>query len=539
MRVSRSLRRFKGLLPRGNSVESAAWEARHRVLVGLVLVHVPLVIAFGASIHGAFILGSCAVSIAAWRFNELAQEQLVRISAQLAETASRLEHEAFHDSLTGLANRALFADRIEHAVDRGARNGVKVAVLFVDLDDFKLVNDTLGHAAGDAVLIVAARRLSDSLRPADTIARLGGDEFGILLEDIATDEDATQVAERIVAAMELPIDVQEREVFIHASVGIAIGQAGIDSADALSRRADLAMYGAKGRGKGRFDLYEPEMQNAMVGRLDLTSALTHAVERRELNVHYQPVIDLRNGRMSSVEALARWTNPARGVVSPAEFVPIAEETGLIRQIDRLVMEQACCTLREWQTRYGERAPRTVNVNLSGRSLRDTAIVNEVEAILRREGLPPQALVIEITESVLVDGSETHSLLELKNLGVRLAVDDFGTGYSSLSYLRRFPVDILKIDRAFVSPLRDPLQDGALTHAMVQIGDSLNLQVVAEGVETHVQLSKLREMGCFLAQGFLFSPPLPAREIQNLFEPWQTDSPREAEIHGARDLAIAV
>ncbi|HEX2241381.1 MAG TPA: EAL domain-containing protein, partial [Actinomycetota bacterium] len=492
-----------------------------------------------AALHGGFILGACAVSIAAWRFTEMAQEKLASATNQLADAASKLEHQAFHDSLTGLANRALFWDRVEHALSRSARGSAAVAVLFIDLDDFKLVNDTLGHAAGDIVLVEASRRLSDSLRPSDTIARLGGDEFAILLEDIVGEKSAVEVAQRIVNEMEMPIDIDAREVLIHASVGIAMGTGGIDSAQDLARRADLAMYAAKARGKGRFDLYEPTMQDAMAGKLDLAAALTHAIERGELQVHYQPIVDLRNGRIRSVEALVRWTHPERGTISPGDFIPIAEETGLIRQIDDFVLGQACYTLRQWQTRFGDRAPNDVKVNLSARSLRQPDVMNRVGAVLEREGLPPQALTVEITESVLVDGSETQSLIDLKNMGVRLAVDDFGTGYSSLSYLRRFPVDILKIDRAFVAPLSDPLQDDALTQAMVKIGDSLNLQVVAEGVETHVQLSKLRRMGCVYAQGFLFSPPLPDTELEQLFEPWQIDSPREAEIRHTQELVAAV
>jgi diguanylate cyclase (GGDEF)-like protein len=430
-----------------------------------------------------------------------------------AKTINAMLHQAMHDALTGLPNRALFHDRLEHALARARRRESRVAVLFADLDRFKTVNDSLGHASGDELLVAVAGRLGQCLRAGDTAARLGGDEFGILLEDIESDEEALGVAERIVDALTTPFLLQGREVFARTSIGVACGRGRPTD---LLRHADVAMYRAKDDGRGRVRLFEPSMQAAANERLEIENELQRAESRGELEVFYQPIVDLADGRPVACEALLRWRHPTKGLIGPPAFVPVAEETGLIVPIGRFVLARACRDLAAWRESLGERAPRAVTVNLSARQLEEPDLVDDVAGALAETGLEPRRLVLEITETVLMrDTEQTIARLEeLKAAGVQLAVDDFGTGYSSLRYLRRFPIDVLKLARPFIECLDTADEEGrALARTIIDLGTSLGLQVIAEGIETDGQLAGLQELGCGLGQGFLFARPLehPAME----------------------------
>jgi diguanylate cyclase (GGDEF)-like protein len=435
--------------------------------------------------------------------------------ASLALTDARrvdtMLHQALHDALTGLPNRALFTDRLQHALTQGRRRGTQCGVIFLDLDRFKTVNDSLGHTAGDELLVALARRIDESLRSADTPARLGGDEFAVLLEDLTSVEEAVLVADRIDAALAAPVVIQGREVFMKASVGIAVGQAGTGATELL-RQADVAMYRAKSDGKGRVKVFEASMQDEVVERLELEGELQRAIERDEIDVHYQPVIALDGKTLAGFEALARWTHPQRGLVPPPHFIPLAEENGSIVQLGRQILRTACRQAAAWErdlpTPPDE--PRIMSVNLSGRQLEDPNIVADVAAALADSGLPAGALVLEITETVLMHDTEATiaRLTALKALGVRLAVDDFGTGYSSLRYLRRFPIDILKMAKPFVDGLDTGDDEGrALARAIVDLATSLKLACIAEGIEAGAQADVLHELGCSLGQGFHFARPM--------------------------------
>jgi len=422
----------------------------------------------------------------------------------------QLVHRAFHDEMTGLANRALFTDRVEQAMLRASRDAQRTAVLFLDLDDFKEVNDSLGHAAGDALLQQGADRLRACLRSGDTAARLGGDEFAVLLEGCVDDgAEATRVAERISNAFARPFSLEGREVFATASIGMVVSDGG-ESGDDLLRNADLAMYIAKKRGKARLERFESHMHEEVVERLDLLADLRHAIEREELQLEYQPIIDLESRTVSGLETLVRWDHPRRGRISPLDFIPLAEQSGLIVAIGRWVMLHACSHARHWSRSLPELVPVTVTVNLSARQLGDEHLLDDVATALRVAGLRRNQLVLELTESTLLANSEeTVEILNgLKSLGVRLAIDDFGTGYSSLSYLHRFPVDVLKIDKSFVDGIDSGPGASALASAVIALGNSLGLRTVAEGIETDSQLSVLAGLGCKFGQGFLFSRPLP-------------------------------
>lgn len=439
--------------------------------------------------------------------------------ASLALTDARrvdaMLHQALHDALTGLPNRALFTDRLQHALTQGRRRGTACGVIFLDLDRFKTVNDSLGHAAGDELLVAVARRVDESLRSADTAARLGGDEFAVLLEDLGGVEEAVLVAERIGGALSAPVVVQGREVFVKASVGIAVGRAG---ASELLRQADVAMYRAKAEGKGRARVFEEAMQAEVVERLELEGELLRAIERDEVDVHYQPVIALDGQTLAGFEALARWTHPVRGLVPPPQFIPLAEENGSIVALGRQILRRACRQAARWLEEFPSSEPRIMSVNLSGRQLEDPNIVADVAAALADSGLPASALVLEITETVLMHDTEATiaRLTALKALGVRLAVDDFGTGYSSLRYLRRFPIDILKMAKPFVDGLDAGDDEGrALARAIVELATSLKLACIAEGIEAGAQAAVLHELGCGLGQGFHFARPMEAAAMTAL------------------------
>ncbi len=438
---------------------------------------------------------------------------------QLRELNNQLTHQAFHDPLTNLANRARLTDRVEHALDRAARLNQNVVVLFVDLDNFKAVNDSLGHAAGDQLLISVTERLRTCLRAVDTAARLAGDEFAVLLEEVEEPGDAIHVAERILQTLQVPFGLSDKEVFVNASIGIAFSHPGRTNADELLRNADVAMYAAKEAGKGRYEVFEARLHAAVLSRLALEADLRSAVERNELVVHYQPTVRLDNG-----ELLVRWNHPTRGMVPPSEFIASAETSGLIVPIGRWVLGEACQQLRQWQLAHPGR-DLSVSVNLSARQLQEPTLVDEVADVLAWAGIAPCSLVLEITESVLVQDADltVQRLRALKALGIRLAIDDFGTGYSSLSYLRRFPVDILKIDRSFVSGVGDGSQDSVLTEAIVMLARTLQLKVVAEGIEQPAQLAFLRELGCDLGEGYYFARPLPVDQMQGYMDEQRVDT----------------
>jgi diguanylate cyclase (GGDEF)-like protein/PAS domain S-box-containing protein len=428
-----------------------------------------------------------------------------------------LKHQAFHDALSGLANRALFRDRLEHALARAARSLTSLAVLFLDLDDFKLVNDSLGHAVGDELLVAVAGRLLGSLRSGDTAARFGGDEFAVLLE--ATDDlsDACQAAERILADLKPPFAVKDRLIPIHASVGIAYSKLGMEGPAELLQAADVAMYAAKARGKNGYEVYQPSLQVAVSDRLQHTAELQQAVDDEQFVLHYQPIVSLTGNDSIALEALIRWRHPERGLVEPMEFIPLAEETGLIIPIGRWVLLEACRRAKGWQIEHNLGTRLKMSVNISARHFQHEGLVEDVSAALADSHLDPACLVLEITESVLVHDAESviARMHELKTLGVAFAVDDFGTGYSSLSYLKRFPIDILKVDKSFVDDVGDSDRALALAEAIVQLARSLNLDTVAEGIERTRQADGLRALGCGYGQGFLFAKPVGPEEMEQL------------------------
>ncbi|MDQ3983277.1 MAG: EAL domain-containing protein [Actinomycetota bacterium] len=431
----------------------------------------------------------------------------------------KIQHQAFHDSLTGLANRELFIDRVGHALARQSRVRVPLAVLFLDLDDFKTVNDSLGHRAGDDLLIEVARRMASTTRPGDTVARLGGDELAILLEDLDAVDGAVFVADRVSKLFDRPFVVDDSEFFIHASIGIAFSEPGDERApEDLLRDADIAMYEAKRSGKGTFELFEVGMRVAASERLRLKADLQGAVDNGELILHYQPIVDLTSGAVRGVEALVRWQHPERGLVPPLDFIPFAEDSGLIVPIGRWVLFEACRTAASWGPDEDGFRP-SISVNVSPLGFRHPGFVEELKEALATTGLPAERLVLEITESALVEdvAKVVERLEELKALGVQLAIDDFGTGYSSLSYLKDFPVDVLKIDKTFIDSIALGAEDSALARAVLRLGQSLGLTIVAEGVEEAVQAEVLRGLGCPLGQGYRFSRPIPAAEIAQLIE----------------------
>jgi len=438
------------------------------------------------------------------------------LERQAVEDAIR--ERAVHDPLTGLPNRVLFVDRLEHALVRLGRQRSLAAILFLDLDHFKLVNDSLGHHVGDELLAAAAPRLKHALRGSDTVARFGGDEFGILLEDIASERDAIDTAERIAATFARPFVLSGSEHFVTTSIGIALATGG-ERADELIRDADAAMYRAKDRGRARYEVFDEGMRGRAIARLRMENDLRRALERDQLRLEYQPVVSLKNLSIVGVEALLRWRHPDRGEIPPSEFIPIAEENGLIEPIGRWVLENACRQAAEWYAARPDSAPIAMSVNLSAVQVARRTLPDVVAAALASTGLDPGCLSLEITETVMVRDADALSeiLQALKALGVRLVLDDFGTGYSSLSYLTRLPLDVLKVDRSFVDGLGNEPRDTAITETIIAMSRALSLDVVAEGVETAAQMNELNRLGCTLAQGFHFSRAVPALEITDALE----------------------
>ncbi|HEX6459663.1 MAG TPA: EAL domain-containing protein [Thermoleophilaceae bacterium] len=465
--------------------------------------------------HGS-VIGSLVVSSRERdrHFTAVDQDMFVAFCehASLALAAARTGdtmRQALTDPLTGLANRALFMDRLDHSLARAARRGAAVSVIFVDLDRFKLVNDTLGHAEGDKLLFDVAARIRGCLRRAETAARLGGDEFAILLEEARDEMAAAHVAQRVASALREPFMLGDREVFVTCSIGIAVGT--VEDAETLLRNADVAMYRAKGRGKDRYEIFEPEMHAEVMDRLALESELRRAVKGDELELHFQPAFKLESGEVLGVEALVRWRHPERGLLPPGVFIPLAEESGLILPLGRWVLDEACRQAAAWQPLH----PRLqVAVNLSAWQLEQPDIVDEVAAVLERWQLPPRTLVLELTETLLMHDTEATiaKLQALKELEVRIAIDDFGTGYSSLQYLQRFPIDVLKIPKPFVDELAEEGSSGVLASIILDLCRRMDLGTVAEGIETEKQAQRLRELGCPWGQGFAFAKPMPVREL---------------------------
>jgi diguanylate cyclase (GGDEF)-like protein/PAS domain S-box-containing protein len=481
--------------------------------------------------------GSLMLSRAGSR-RDLGLIAVVQDASERKALEAELLHQAFHDSLTGLANRALFRDRVDHALTRGSREAERIGVLFIDLDDFKTINDTQGHAVGDRVLQRVAATLLNATRGCDTVCRLGGDEFAVLLERVNQDEGPEVAAQRIVNALARPIETEPgRTVTVGASIGIAM-QSSAEDRDELMRNADVALYESKNRSRGRWVVYDPAMHAALVDKVSLEADLRAAIERCQLShrpglektgthprygngaaqsqisLAYQPIVDMVSEKVTGFEALLRWTHPERGVISPTIFVPVAEESGLVLALGRWVLRTACHQASAWNTQRPD-SPITMTVNLSARQLQDEAFALDVDAALRETGLAPSHLILEMTESMIMKESSAARarLHELKALGVRIAIDDFGTGYSSLSHLQQFPVDILKIDRSFLHGMHQGQHDAALVRTIIQLAKLLSLSSIAEGVEDAQQQRQLLELGCDSAQGFLFGRPMNVDEIE--------------------------
>jgi diguanylate cyclase (GGDEF)-like protein len=445
-----------------------------------------------------------------------------------------LAHSALHDGLTDLPNRALFADRLQYALMRARRHADnKFAVLFVDVDEFKIVNDSLGHRVGDELLVQIASRLTGGLRetdlvarsviiasqsPEEGLARLGGDEFAVLLEDVLNPIGAIRVAQRIQEKLSLPFDVGGQQIVITASIGVAYSSNSYAGAEDLLRDAELAMYRAKRTGKARYEVFDPAMHSTAVHRLKLETDLRKGIERGELLVYYQPIVSLKSGKITGFEALSRWQRP-EGMVSPADFIPVADETGLILTINRALMLEACQQLRSWQAQLGCDPPLTMSMNVSPKQFAQPDLAKEIGAILQQTGVTPNTVNLEIMETIAMgDADRALAVIsDLKALGVLLSIDDFGTGYSSLSRLPRFPVDALKIDRVFISNMNTDHDSHEIVRLIVMLAHSLRLKVVAEGTETEDQITELKRLGCEMAQGYLYSPPVDSKTAGELLQ----------------------
>lgn len=434
------------------------------------------------------------------------------------QAEERLLHDAFHDALTGLPNRALFIDHLKLTIAQSKRNKSRqFAVLFLDLDRFKVVNDSLGHIIGDQLLVGIARRLELCLREGDTVARVGGDEFTILLDDLVEENEAEFIAERIQQEVGTPFFLGGREVFTTVSIGIAPSARGYDQPDEMLRDADTAMYRAKSLGKARHEVFDEAMHALAVNLLQMETDLRRAQERNEFIVEYQPIVSLTDFRVSGFEALVRWQHPERGLISPIDFIPVAEEGGQILQIGQWVLRQACLDMRGWQERFPADPPLFVTVNLSAKQFAQPDLIEQVKESLDTSNLDPNCLKLEITESVVMDDIEkgTAMLFQLRALGVRLSIDDFGTGYSSLSYLHRFPIDTLKIDRSFVTRIVNDKENIEIVRTILMLAENLGMDVVAEGVETQEQMALLRQLSCQSGQGYFFSRPMRVHEAEQI------------------------
>ena len=445
-------------------------------------------------------------------FNDMARRVSTSQSAS-EELERQLRYQALHDGLTGLANRSLFSNRVTHAIQQIDRSHSTAAILFLDIDDFKSINDTHGHDTGDEILATVADRLQGCIRVVDTAARLGGDEFAVLLTDMANADDPDIVAARILEAMSFAFRVDDTDHRLSVSIGVSITDNSSIPSKELLRQADVAMYAAKAAGKNGFVLFEPVMDAQISSKALLESQLAHAIEENQLEALFQPLIELGTGRVLGAEALLRWIHPTQGRLTPDKFLPMAEESGFVAELDSWILHHACARAAAWTKEAGREL--TISVNLSGRSLQRSDFVERVASVLTETGLNPERLVLEMTEGVFVQSRDGRKLRDLKELGLRLALDDFGTGYSSLNYLRRFPIDILKIDRSFISELGSVTRGGNFTKAIVQMGDALQLVTVAEGIETQDQADYLVGLGVSRGQGFLYHRSLEESALRSL------------------------
>jgi diguanylate cyclase (GGDEF)-like protein/PAS domain S-box-containing protein len=450
----------------------------------------------------------------------------VRIAGSLTDVTDRkkvegqLLHDAFHDPLTGLANRALFLDRLGLSLARAKRRqDYHFAVLFFDLDRFKLINDSLGHLVGDRVLTATGSRLGASVRPGDTVARLGGDEFAVLLDDLRAPSDVEMLTRQMEDHLAAPLHLDSNEIYVSASIGIAFGSGGYERPEEILRDADAAMYRAKALGRARYEVFSEALHLAAMDRLKLETDLRRAVQEESFGIQYQPIVSLCDGRLTGFEALVRWRHPVWGLVPPDQFIQVAEETGLILPIGRWVLSEACETMHRWQLDHPSNLPLAINVNLSRRQLLQTDLVEQIRRILRDTGLPPESLRLEITESSILENPDTavDFLKHLKSLDIGLCIDDFGTGYSSLSSLQQFPVNVLKIDRSFIRGMGPDGERDEIVRAVVGLAHSLQMEVVAEGVETEGQLARLKAMGCDYVQGYLLYRAMNAEEVDRLLQ----------------------
>jgi diguanylate cyclase (GGDEF)-like protein len=451
-------------------------------------------------------------------------ERAIRMAGSQADVTKRkvaeerLFHDAFHDSLTGLPNRALFTDRLGRSLWRARRREeYRFAVVVLDLDRVKLINDSLGHVAGDRLLLALARRIEECLRAGDSAARVGGDEFAVLIDDLPDPADAIRVVTRLQQSLREPMTLGGQEVYTTASIGIAFHTDRYERPEDMLRDADTAMYAAKAAGGSRYQVFDQGMHERAVQRLQIESSIRRAIERQELRAYYQPVVSLSTGRLRGFEALIRWEHPERGLILPAEFIPIAEETGLIHKIGRWILREACDQLARWSRELRTPEPLSVSVNLSGRQLTESDLVMGTLRILEDTGLYAEQLTLEITESAVMQDPDNarERLGELRSLGIGISIDDFGTGYSSLSYLHRLPLTALKIDRTFVSAMSENVREAQICHAIVTLAHNLGLTVIAEGIETKEQRQRLRELHCEYGQGFHFAVPLPAEAATEL------------------------
>lgn len=432
----------------------------------------------------------------------------------------QLLYDAFHDALTGLPNRALFMDRLQHVIAGSHRHAQHLyAVLFLDMDRFKIINDSLGHTIGDQLLVAVGRKLSECLRPGDTVARLGGDEFAVLLDGISELKDAVDIAERVQQKLSAPVMIKGNEVFASVSIGIALSDQGNERPEQILRDADVAMYQAKTRGSGCYEIFDSRMHANILDRLQLEADLRRAVDHHEFTIHYQPIMNLNDHHLIGFEALVRWDHPARGLIYPLQFIPLAEENGMINQIGEWIIRESCRQLSSWQRQHRRNPPLKMSINISGKQFSQPDIVDKLNTIVKETGVEPESLALEITESMIMDNIEMaeKTMTRLREIGFHIHIDDFGTGYSSLSYLHRFPVTALKIDRMFISRLTAGGDNKEIITSIVSLANSLNLQVIAEGVEVAHQVSSIKDLRCHFGQGHFFSKPLEPAAIDDWLE----------------------
>jgi len=463
------------------------------------------------SIANAFEAGAC--DYVTKPFNWSVLKHRVACSLYAADAQRKIQHLAYHDSLTGLPNRMLFMDRIDQAISRAQREQEQFALLFIDIDHFKVINDSMGHAAGDQLLNIISQRLCEMLRKSDTVARLGGDEFTVIIEGLEDAEHVINVTKNILSSLDLPVDVNGQEVHVGGSIGIAVYPQDGENFGSLLKNADTAMYKAKEQGRNTFQFYASEMSHKAIQRLELENELRAGLKKKEFVVYYQPKVNLLNNVCTGVEALVRWNHPERGFIAPCDFIPLAEELGLITQLDEWVMKTACIQFQKWKS--AGLSLENLSVNVSARHFKEGGLTNYCQSLLDETQIAAENLEIELTESALVDNYDSAKkiLNEIHQMGIRIALDDFGTGYASMAYLKEFPFDTVKIDRSFVKDLPDDHEDAAIAKAMIQLSQALKLSTVAEGIEKDTQKTYLKDQECDYGQGYLWSKPVNAEDFE--------------------------